>query len=392
MLCGLLALALAAPAVAADASADAARRLAAELAAKVGAGSAVAFRFSNRSGMPPGRFAAVRQQLETALLAQGLENVDPGRAVAEIEISVSENSQGYLLVAAIRQGQAQDVAMVAMPRAAGIAATPASSMLVLRKTPLWSQAEPILDVALLANGSELLVLDPAKIALYSIANGAGTVLAEQPIPYTIRSRDLRGRLVLRRDRLFDAYLPGLICSSASMSLNALSCRTSDDPWPLDSGEGSLNAFYASARNYFTGTLSGTLGKGQDVGAFDSAAVLGSQGVVFSATDGTLKFLSNGQAASVAAPSWGDSIAALNSGCGSGWQVLAAAAGDYTKADSVQAYEISGRDAAPVSQKVEFAGAVTALWTSADRAGVTAVSHNLTTGQYEAAILTMACSR
>ncbi|HKB54076.1 MAG TPA: hypothetical protein VKD22_08755, partial [Ramlibacter sp.] len=365
-----------------------------QIVAKVGAGSAVALAINNRSGMSEGRVADLKQKIASALRAQGLEAVEASRAVAQLEVTVSENAQGYLLVAVINEGQSHDVTMVSMAGAAS-ATTRGGSLLVLRKTPVLTQDAPILDAALLANGTELLVLDVANVSLYSLANGAGTLLAQQSVPFTIRSRDLRGRLVLRRDHLFDAYLPGVICSSADASMQAMQCRASDDPWPLDAGEGSLNAFYASTRNYFTGTLSGTLGRGQDAGAFYSAAVLGdgdARHVLFRGVDGAVRMLSGGKMAALAAPAWGSDIAALNSGCASGWQVLATAPGDYTSGDSVQAYEINGRDAAPVSQRIEFSGPVTALWTSADRAGVMAVSHNLTTGQYEAAILTMACSR
>ena len=390
-----LVLLLAGAALAADPATEAARRLASQVAAKAGAGSAVALTVDNRSSMPPGVFADLKRTLTAEFWAQGLPAVDPSRAVAEVKVTLSENLRGYLLVAAIREGQNQDVAMVPMERSTPPGAAVGSTALVLRKTPLWSQDTPILDAALLQTGgsSHLLVLDTRQIALYALRDdGSGAVESSQAIaaPPAGWSRDPRGRVVLRRDHLFDIYLPGMICSSGGQGVPGTQCHASDDPWPLDSGEGTLNGFFASTRNFFNGTLTGPAAGGQDVGPFFSAALI-SGATFFTGVDGRVRVLASGAAAPLDL-GWGSTIAALNSGCGSGWQVLATAPGDFSSSDSVQAYDVSGREAAAISQKVEFAGPVTALWTAADRASVLAVSHNLTTGRYEAAILTIACSR
>ena len=217
MLCALIALMLAASAFAADAGTEAAQRLAAQIVAKVGAGSAVALAINNRSGMSEGRVADLKQKIASALRAQGLEAVEASRAVAQLEITVSENAQGYLLVAVINEGQSHNVTMVSMARAAS-ATMPGGSLLVLRKTPVWAQHAPILDAALLANGTELLVLDPARIALYSLQNGAGTLLEQQAVSFTIRSRDLRGRSSLRRKRSAG-------CSNARQAATATAITT-----------------------------------------------------------------------------------------------------------------------------------------------------------------------
>lgn len=379
---------LCAMALAADTPQDAARQLAAQVAAKAGAGSAIALDIRNVSSMPEGPLSELRSQIESALRARGMESVEKSRAVAEVEITVSENMRGYLLVAEIRQGQTVDVAMVPLTRAVPTGQTVGPAAMVLRKTPLWSQEDPILDAALLQTGgtSHLLVLDTAKVALYALSDSGGVLQSSQPINANW-PRDPRGRLVLRRDHLFDAYLPGVTCSSAGQAVQGTQCRVNDDPWPFD---GDLSGFYASARNYFNGTLSGSA-RGQDVGAFYSAALL-PQAAFFTLTDGRVAVLSGGKVSPFDISSWGSGIAALNSGCGSGWQLLAGSAGDFSSTDSVQAYEIGGRDALPVSQKVEFSGPLTALWSTTDHASVMAVSHNLKSGRYEAAILTIACSR
>lgn len=383
-----------AAAFAADPSVEASRKLAAQVAAKVGAGSAIALNVRNLSSMPAGRFSDLQGTIQAELWAQGMQAVEKGRAVAEVEVTVSENARGYLLVADIHQGQNEDVVMTPLARSTPGAPPAGGTMMVLRKTPLLSQAAQILDAAQLPTGGspQLLVLDTEKITLYAVRDSGAQVIAEQAI-HAARNwpRDVRGRLVVRRDHLFDAYLPGTVCSSAGQSVQGTQCRASDDPWPLEAGEVTTTGFYAAARNYFTGTLSGSAAQGRDVGPFYAAAVL-PQASYFTGVDGTVRVLAAGRVLSTGIGGWGSDIAALNSGCGSGWQLLATSTADFTTADSVQAYDVSASDAVPVSQRLEFPGPVTALWTSADHASAVAVAHNLNTGQYEAAILTIACSR
>lgn len=384
---------LSAATFAADPSVEAARKLAAQVAAKVGAGSAIALNVRNLSSMPAGRFSDLQNTIQAELWAQGMQAVEKARAVAEVEVTVSENARGYLLVADVHQGQNEDVVMTPLERNTPGAPPAGGTMMVLRKTPLLSQAAPILDAAQLQTGGtpQLLVLDTEKVALYAVRDSGLQVEAQQPIQARSWPRDVRGKLVLRRDHFFDAYLPGTVCSSAGQAVQGMQCRASDDPWPLDAPEGTMSAFYAAARNSFTGTLSGSAARGRDVGQFYSAAVL-PQASYFTAVDGSVRVLAAGRVLSSGISGWGSDVAALNSGCGSGWQLLATSTADFTAADSVQAYDVSASDAVPVSQRLEFPGPVTALWTSADHASAVAVAHNLNTGQYEAAILTIACSR
>src|ERR1039458_10906876 len=105
------------------------------------------------------------------------------------------------------------------PRPEGSTAVHESVPLSLRKIPLWTQAEPILDVAVLEENitpSHIAVLDAEKVLLYrwqgekwQQEQALGIVHA-RPWP-----RDLRGRLIPARDHLLDVYLPGVICRSAT---------------------------------------------------------------------------------------------------------------------------------------------------------------------------------
>ena len=84
---------------------------------------------------------------------------------------------------------------------------------------------------------------------------------------------------------------------------------------------------------------------------------------------------------------GSDIAAVHSGCGSGWQVLAAGTDN-----SVRAYEMSGRIPTPATQPIALDGGVSALWTAADGRSVIAVSRNRESGAYEAFRLTITCGQ
>ncbi|PYX35927.1 MAG: hypothetical protein DMG81_17080 [Acidobacteria bacterium] len=89
--------------------------------------------------------------------------------------------------------------------------------------------------------------------------------------------------------------------------------------------------------------------------------------------------------------WGSDVASVKTPCGSGWQVLATQAGD-SLADSVRAYELPDRDPLAVSEAVDFAGGITALWTEAKGGTAVAVSRNSETGNYEAFRLAVACGQ
>ena len=102
--------------------------------------------------------------------------------------------------------------MVSLPRPAGTATSHESVPLSLRKISLWTQDDPILDVAVLeenATPTRIAVLDAEKVSLYRMQGGKWQqeqtlgIVHARPWP-----RDLRGRLIPAKDHLLDVYLPG----------------------------------------------------------------------------------------------------------------------------------------------------------------------------------------
>jgi hypothetical protein len=381
--------------------------------------AAVALTVENRSSLGRRDNDAIQNGLRAALAAAGLRLVKVEQAAASVVISLSENPTSYVWVAEIRRGEGEaTVVMVSMPRAEGSTTRRDSVPLSLRKIPLWTQDDPILDIAVLeesATPMRVAVLDPEKVSLNRLQGGKWQQEQILPIAHARPwPRDLRGRLILAKDNLLDVYLPGVICRGTTGTLLALNCGENDDPWPLVAGmvNGSLSvfpsaglangastlvpqtaAFFDSARNFFTGALAPGVGKFTVVPKFYSAAPLPREKYtlwLFSATDGQVHII-DGVSEQVAKPGWGSDLASVKTSCGAGWQVLATSSGDGN-ADSVRAYEFPDRDPVAVSAALEFTGAITALWTEAKGDTAVAVVRDRETGSYEAFRLALACSQ
>src|SRR5579864_3736131 len=131
---------------------------------------AVALTIENRSSLGKRDSEIIRNGLRSALEASGLRMVKDEQAAATVSIWLSENAISYVWVAEIRQGAGDAaVVMVSTPRPEGSAAARDSVLLSLRKTSLWTQSDPILDVAVLEENptpTRIAVLDPEKVSLY----------------------------------------------------------------------------------------------------------------------------------------------------------------------------------------------------------------------------------
>jgi hypothetical protein len=409
------------------------QNLARKIAAVTGPG-AVALTVENRSSLGRRDSEIVGNGLRNALEAAGLRFAKAEQAAATVTISLSENTASYVWVAEIRLGEGEPaVVMVSTPRLEGSTASRDALPLTLRKIPLWTQEEPILDVAVLEENpapTYIAVLGPEKIGLYRMQSGKWQAEQELAIAHQRPwPRDLRGRLAPAKDHLLDAYLPGVTCSSGSAAPLRLNCREGDDPWPLAaglsvssgwsggppsvspsaglSGSGLGNgastlvpqmwAFFAPTRNFFTGALTPGVGKFTATPKFYSAAMLPRDKYtlwLFATIDGQTHLVDGltDQAAKLGLGSerWGSDITSVKTVCGAGWQVLASSAGEA--GNSIRAYEFPDRDPVAVSPGIEFAGEITALWAESRGDTAIAVSRNRETGSYEAFRVAMACGQ
>ena len=193
------------PARAADWSA-AETQLASRIAAATGPG-AVALEVVNRSSLERTEFEQISRGLRAQLAAAGLQFVGADQAAATIRITLSEDLKNYVWVAEVRQGSNDaSVVMVSTPRTGVLSRGNGPSSVLIHKAPLWTQVQRILDVAVNdGNPAHLAVLDGDRVALYRLQGTRWQPEQFLAIAHTRPwPRDLRGRLVLRKDHLFDA--------------------------------------------------------------------------------------------------------------------------------------------------------------------------------------------
>ena len=378
-----------------------ARQLADKINAAAGAGSAMAITINNASSFSPRDLADIRLALESQLRTQGTRVVDPAQADVEVRVTLAENMRGYLWVAEVPRGQMREVAMVEIPRSQRAAPTGPGTAMTLRKTPLWSQDDPVLDVIPLemngASGNAVLVLETQYVTLYTKQGSGWEALRRFPLErVTNQPRDGRGRMILTSLTDLSAYLPGVVCSGPVLPMLNLGCEATDDPWPLGAdAQSSVKAFFSRSRNFFNGVLSGSSGQGKSAPQFFSAARVeenSNELWLFDGTDGRVQFFTGLNMTPAEIGGWGSDIAGIKTECGTNSQVLATRPGDWNSPDAVQAFEIVNRQAAPVSAPVEFGGPVTALWTAPGGSTAIAIDHNLTSGKYEAFSLSISCGR
>jgi hypothetical protein len=351
----------------------------------------------NHSSLSSATTDDIRRNLLTQLAVLGVRFDAVEQAAATVRVSLSEDLQSYLWIAEIRQGaNAPSIVMVSLPRSAPFSVEPEAAAMVIRRIPLWSQPERILDIAVAdGNPARMLVLDGNGVTSYRLQDNRWQPEQSLPIVHSRPwPRDLRGRLAKGKDNLFDAYLPGVHCRSSAGAPPAMTCYDSDDPWPLGTDLSSLNASFTSTRNFFGGALSPGAGKQTTAPAFYSAAAVPrgpTASWLLATVDGQVHLLDGSTDQVVDKLGWGSDIAGVHSGCGSGWQVLATGTGEGG-GDSVRAFELSGRESVATSAPLDVSGSITALWTEASGAGAIGVAHNSETGRYEAFRLVLTCGR
>jgi hypothetical protein len=370
-----------------------ARELAAKIVAHAQSRSAMSLTVHNSSSMDAADVNDARRAVESQLRSLGVRLVSPDQAVEDVDLTFSESSGSYLWVAQIGRSDPRDVVMVTAPMAP--VSPYRSSLGTLRRAPLVSEPVPILDIAPLTGVPALLVLDAEGIRLYKSNAGrwaldsAQVIIAARPLP-----RDLRGRIVVQ-DAAFTASLPGTQCTGQWTPLLSVTCRASDDPWPLPvPGGAPARAFFNASRDFFAGSLSPALGTNSV--PFYSAARLtladNSNAWLFAGVDGTVRLVNGAGQPMANFSGWGSDLAGAASTCGAAPYVIATGSGAPDQPDTIRAYQLSGRKMTQLSEPLEFPGPVTALWTQPEGAAVLVVSKNLKTGDYEASSVALTCGR
>jgi len=359
---------------------------------RIGSPTSISLSFNNVSTLPAAEIERSRREIEQQFRLHGVRPAAPERAVVSVIVTFSENIRGAVWLAEILEGQTRDVLI--FPVARQFSSLPSSqSTFSLQSRLIVSQESPILDLVELpaTNPAErqVFVLSPDKLVLYH--GQQGRMQPAQTVNLAAvkaRTRDPRGRLLFH-DNVFEAYLPGYRCDGAGTGTLSASCQQSDDPWPLVSTVNSPKAFYANARNFFTGVITPAL-RDQALPAFYVASAFAAADgnhLLLSTTDGHLQFDNGNTPRAV----MGSEIATIKVDCSESWFVLGTRVTDWTRSDGLQLLYVNGSELQAAGRELELPGPVMGMW-NGGTSQVNVTTRNLQTGGYEAYAISATCGR
>lgn len=374
------------------------RTFAERISTAVKGASAISFEVKNISTVDANSASAIEQQLREELARSGLQIQPRDSAESSVDVTLSEDIEGYLWIAQIsdRRTSGNQIVMLTIGRPS-TALEDMRPAPVLRKTIFLQQQDAMLDFAEIATPTanegprRLLLLEPDQIVVLQENGGAWVVRDSAPIRHSVPwPRDLRGRIRATGTGDFQAFLPGVVCTGNLTPLS-VSCREgADAKWRLQN----TGFSFVANRNYFTNSPHGVAGKLQtDVPiAYSIALDLSGDGLrwIVPDADGETLLFKSGESSWVSLGKWGDEIASVKVPCGGQWDVLATGAGDWTQRDYLQTYEISDSNATSAGQSLEFSGPILTLWSNENGNAVRTVSRNLETEMYEASIVSVSC--
>jgi hypothetical protein len=342
---------------------DAAFQLAARISSLLPKRAPISLEAQTLTQLSPAEWLSFRRLLQDELRKSGISTAetppDP-----HVRVTLSEDARGLLFVAEVSSGDNRQIAM--LPWNVPSSAQP-KPRISLTKKPLWTEAEPILDILMVDSGSQMLVLSSDRLASYRsienkwTASATASLVLPRPLP-----RDPRGRLEATADG-FRAFLPAATCQGTLQPELRLKCVNGTETW-RDTQE-----HWIADRN-----------------TLESDAVkfpfLASASGLFVMADGRVQDRSGQPVSGV--EGWGSDIAATLDPCGSAVAIIASANADR---EELRVFEVANGQAAPASNPLPLPGPVTALWQSEALGEATLVVRNLQTGQYEASRLGVACT-
>jgi hypothetical protein len=423
----------------------AAARFARQILAAIGPHPGLRMTFENRSSLGVVEATALRRAIEEALRSAGANLNSSAQSPIDVYVTLSQSWRNLLLIAEIQQPSGEKVVMVPLPHPPleSAAADRASEDITLTAHRTSAQTAPILSLlqgaSLSGNSSYLWQLEPGRLVLYRrnpTRQFQWQLLATASIPHAGPwPRDPRALLWIARPSLVDGRgtlqrapaasgdnqtSPAASAPALHVSLPGLECSTPfpaaiDDPPPEPDAPrlsltctrtpaaGTLFPIFQGAdiaaiatltpgRNFFAASIERG-GARQQLVPFYSAAVIHDdrdQPVLLAAgLDGKTNLYDAAGNAIGSIDGWGSDLAGIQSGCGSGWQVIADKPGDWTRIDAVTAYEIVEGKAVPVAEPVELPGSVTALATAPDGRSATVVVKQ-SNGIHETYTITLSC--
>ena len=320
------------------------RELADRIAAIAAPPARIDLVMNNMSSLGADEVATIGELVRAELTKRHYQLAGAQAPDANLIVTLSEGTEGYLIVAQVQHGprvKAEQVAVVSISRVAKKAER--SGGVLLEQMRMWDQPGAILDFALpaVAAGAtpEMIVLERGRLAFYSRQQDQWELgQAETITPTRSWLRAEQGHIDISQGlAMGSAGLPGIECKGDFANPQTIHCA------------------FASEETQAWLRGDSALPKGLDIG---------------------------GEAMNVGLACDGRAV------------VLATGTGDWTQADFVQAYEMdaTGLAATLTGNPIEFAGPVTSLWATGASGVARAVVHNLKTGEYEAYIVTASCGR
>ena len=325
---------------AADAWKGELQEFAAKVAALVPSHARIDIAVSNISSLAPDDVAAIQTSLANLLANHGLRLSGSDPAAASVQVTISQNVDGFLLVAQVKHDGGEKVAMVSVPGA--VKNAPHGGGVLLDAKLAWEQPTQILDFALPTPqaGSQtiLAVIEPRKLTFYAQDWTQWELVRELPSASAVATRNWRGRIdASRSGAQTDARWPGNECKGDFGHPNTVNCQTSSatgDAW-----------IFGNVRPPFP-------------------------------------------------PAGGGDAVSLGLQCRTRAIALATGGGDWTQPDFIQGYEMSGGAGSAVASgsPINFDGPVMAIWPGATPGTARVVVRNLRSGNYEAYIVTATCNQ
>jgi hypothetical protein len=344
----------------------------------------------------PVDLGAVRRALADQLTILGGRQVETGTADSQLQVTISQGVDGYLLVAEVSGPAAPQTLMVPVANSEATATQPGPAPSLERKI-VWQQSRPILDFGqadLDTSHTLWYLLEPERIEVYEFSGGAQILHEARTVGRSFASRDPRGRIVVTDATHVTTFLAGMQCESVWNPTFSIQCKEiPGQQWPM----GDVNWRFETPRNYFSGNMIFSNSLETKFPAFYSAASPSPETSgqsnsrwIISGIDGQAQLFGGTADAISTFAGWGSDIVTLAPACGSQWQVLATGAGDWTQPDRLQLYEITDQRAIVLGQPLEVPGPVLALWPASDGKSARVVVRNLETGDYEASVVSVAC--
>lgn len=374
---------------------DGVKALAEKIVAAVKPSRAISLQIKNISSLGAADVEAIRPALEEELRGRGFQLGSSGSAV---EVTLSENVEGYVWVAKIGGGDTSRIELIQVTMANDLSPSIKPTPLLQRKI-VWRQDTQFLDFSTrtfspgLGDINYTTIFEFGRVRTFEFRGERWSETQNVSLPLASPVRDLRGLLVPGDDAR--AYVGKEACLKLFKDQYCGESLHQDWPFPWD-----IYGRFAGNRNYFAGfardgaeRLEGQPFYSVAIGIniFDHITP-----IVRTELDGVARLYNDTQAPKAAFGDWGDDIASIKPSCGADWQILVTGRGDWTESDRIRVYAISfvnnSATAKPEGQPLEFPGPILAMWQADDEKSARVISKNLQTGMYEASIVTVTCSQ